>query len=204
MADDPTGGGGGDEISSLAKKKVGGIPLWLIIGGVAVIAGFLWYRHKQSTAGNAQPASASGDQVPIAPTSAQLVAAGLYSPPPYEIAGNIAGPQGPQGVAGETGPAGPPGTDPTTLPHPPLAPQPVQMLPTNTPAPAPTPVAAMAPSSPSPPQPRFVVVQPWPQQNSTLSGIAKSVGQSLARIESLNPQISNPNLIYPGQNVRVA
>ena len=35
----------------------------------------------------------------------------------------------------------------------------------------------------------------------TLSGIAAASGQSLAQLEARNPQISNPNLIYPGQVV---
>lgn len=39
---------------------------------------------------------------------------------------------------------------------------------------------------------------PW---NSTLSGIASHFGESLAYIEKVNPQIKNPNLIYPGQKV---
>jgi LysM repeat protein len=38
----------------------------------------------------------------------------------------------------------------------------------------------------------------------TLSAIASRHGLSLAAIEELNPQITNPNLIYPGQSVRVA
>lgn len=36
-----------------------------------------------------------------------------------------------------------------------------------------------------------------------LSVIAERHGLSLAQIESLNPQIKNPNLIYPGESVRV-
>ncbi len=37
----------------------------------------------------------------------------------------------------------------------------------------------------------------------TLSGIAASHGISLARLESLNPQIKNPDLIFPGQSVNL-
>lgn len=37
----------------------------------------------------------------------------------------------------------------------------------------------------------------------TLSGIAYSHGDSLAAIESVNRQIANPNLIYPGQVVNL-
>lgn len=47
----------------------------------------------------------------------------------------------------------------------------------------------------------YVIVQKWPQRLSTLWGISQAEGISLNRIESLNPQIKNPNLIYPGQKV---
>jgi len=41
------------------------------------------------------------------------------------------------------------------------------------------------------------------QPGDTLSGIAASHGVSLAAVESANPQISNPNLIFAGQSVRI-
>jgi LysM repeat protein len=37
----------------------------------------------------------------------------------------------------------------------------------------------------------------------TLSGIAEKFGITLAQIEALNPQITNPNYIVPGEKVRV-
>lgn len=42
------------------------------------------------------------------------------------------------------------------------------------------------------------------QSGDTLWGIANAHGLSLARLEQLNPQIANPNLIYPGQAVHVS
>jgi LysM repeat protein len=51
---------------------------------------------------------------------------------------------------------------------------------------------------------KYMVVEPWPSPNSTLSGIASASGVSVSRLEALNPQIHNPNLIYPGMHVRVA
>ena len=51
---------------------------------------------------------------------------------------------------------------------------------------------------------RFVTVTKFPSQYGTLSGIAQGNNISLARLEALNPQIKNPNLIQPGQQVRVA
>ena len=40
-------------------------------------------------------------------------------------------------------------------------------------------------------------------QGDTLWGIARSYGVALETLVQLNPQIKNPNLIYPGQQVRV-
>ena len=40
-------------------------------------------------------------------------------------------------------------------------------------------------------------------RGDTLWGIARRYGVGLADLISLNPQIKNPNLIYPGQKVRV-
>lgn len=41
-------------------------------------------------------------------------------------------------------------------------------------------------------------------QGDTLWGIAHRYGVDLTSLIALNPQIKNPNLIYPGQKVRVA
>ena len=51
---------------------------------------------------------------------------------------------------------------------------------------------------------RFVTVTKFPSQYGTLSGIAQANNVPLSQVEKLNPQITNPNLIYPGQKVRVA
>ena len=40
-------------------------------------------------------------------------------------------------------------------------------------------------------------------KGDTLWGLSKRYGVALSRIIALNPQISNPNLIYPGQKVRI-
>jgi spore coat assembly protein SafA len=37
------------------------------------------------------------------------------------------------------------------------------------------------------------------QSGDTLSGIANQFSVSLALLEKANPQITNPNLIFPGQ-----
>jgi LysM repeat protein len=41
------------------------------------------------------------------------------------------------------------------------------------------------------------------QQGDTLSGIAQSFGISLADLEAANPQITNPDLIFPGQVINI-
>ena len=41
-------------------------------------------------------------------------------------------------------------------------------------------------------------------QGDTLWGIAQKFGVSLETLVALNPQIKNPNLIQPGDEVRVA
>ncbi len=71
------------------------------------------------------------------------------------------------------------------------------LQPTPVPVPQPIPQPTQAPV-------RYVTVTKWPSLYGTLSGIASQNGLSLQRIEQLNPNISNPNLIYPGQQVRVA
>lgn len=78
---------------------------------------------------------------------------------------------------------------------------------TTTPPPTGTPpVVLPGPIKPKPlPQPQqFITVKPWPDKLSTLWGISQHVGKSLATVEALNPGIKNPNLIYAGQQVRIA
>jgi len=41
------------------------------------------------------------------------------------------------------------------------------------------------------------------KKGETLSGIARAYGTTLNTVIALNPQIKNPNLIYPGDRVRV-
>jgi len=41
------------------------------------------------------------------------------------------------------------------------------------------------------------------QYGDTLSGIAQRFGVSLSALEAANPQITNPNLIYPGERLSI-
>lgn len=59
-------------------------------------------------------------------------------------------------------------------------------------------------TTPPPPAAKYITVTRWPAPTSTLSGIAAANGVSLQKVEQLNPQIKNPNLIYAGQKVRVS
>ena len=118
----------------------------------------------------------------------------------------IQGPQGVQGIPGLAAPTLPPGI-PIPKPVAPL-PRPVTVPPVIQPVhdkPVPVPVPTHTAPTPRPiPAKKYVTVTKWPSQLGTLSGIAAANGISLSRVELLNPTITNPNLIYPGQQVRVA
>lgn len=73
------------------------------------------------------------------------------------------------------------------------------------------PTSTPTPPAPAPPAPRPPAPAPAPADGpiiwnvdpgDTMSGIANAVGVSLAALESVNPGV-NPNLIYPGQVLRL-
>lgn len=70
--------------------------------------------------------------------------------------------------------------------------------PTATPKPIPSPSATPKPTPPPVIPDTYTVVS-----GDTLSSIARKFGLSLSTLEALNPQISNPNLIYPGQVLKL-
>jgi LysM repeat protein len=84
--------------------------------------------------------------------------------------------------------------------------------PTPSPSPTPKPVPSPAPA-PNPGGPTHGNTNPSvtvtkftsknPPWNSTLSGIAAKEGTTVAHLLQLNPGIKNPNLIYPGQSIRI-
>ena len=67
------------------------------------------------------------------------------------------------------------------------------------PAPAVTGIVAAAQPANTGPAPEYHTVV----KGETLSGIAKRYGTTLSAVIALNPQIKNPNLIHPGDRVRV-
>lgn len=109
-------------------------------------------------------------------------------------------------TAAPTIPVGPPTVVPLPAPPTPIL-QP-------TPGPVPQQPAPKKPALPvSPvvkPKPvptasaKYYTVTKWPAPGSSLWTISQITHVPLATIERLNPQIKNPNLIYPNQKVRYA
>lgn len=52
--------------------------------------------------------------------------------------------------------------------------------------------------------PRHSTIRGWPQQGNTLGDVARMHGVSEKRLQQLNPQITEPHNLQPGQKVRVA
>ena len=64
-------------------------------------------------------------------------------------------------------------------------------------APAPAPKPPAPSPAPSPAGNDYIVVS-----GDTMSGIAQKLGVSLAALEAANPQIKNPNVIFPGEHIK--
>jgi len=77
------------------------------------------------------------------------------------------------------------------------------------PAPQPEPQPGGAPAEGEWPNGDYVTVEPYqdgpggPAWNSTLSGIAGIIGTTVDALVALNPEITDRNLIFPAQRVRV-
>lgn len=67
----------------------------------------------------------------------------------------------------------------------------------------PKPVTTPTPK-PKPVPPKPVKAYIHAAEGDTLSGIGSRYGLSLPQIEKLNPQIANPNLIYPGETIYIS
>lgn len=201
---EPTGHSGG--FKGFLTGTTAGLPNWawiLVVGGGIAAAYFLpkllGSSSSSSTTTPTTGTDTSGIGLAVDPTTGLpyavegLVPSGAYA---GDTSGSTTGVTGATGAAGPAGPAGPTGAAgapgkpaPTTNSHPPIVVKP--------------PVKAPA-KAPSTVQEKYVTVQAWPQPLSTLSGIASKNGITLQRLEQLNPQIKDPNLIYPNEKVRIA
>jgi len=192
------------------------------LAGVAVAGGAgLYVWHKRKTAAGGAGAGASSDTSGTGGTAGGTVAGGFPDTSATDLA-TVLGDyqQGTQQMLAQyqdqltaiqttlanLQPTVPPGTG--SVGHP--APGGPVTLPAPKPSPVPRP-----PSTPgTPPRviqtstQRFVPVVRFtsvnPAWNSTLSGIAGHEHTTIAALMRLNPQITNPNLIRDGSQVRVA
>lgn len=182
-------------MSSFLQQETAGLPnwTWIVVAGGGIALAYIvpkFFSSSQTTS-TTSPSSAYA----IDPTTGML----------FPI-------NGIQSLS--AGSSSSPTNSTTTLPPVSSVPStPTPTTPTTPPTP-PTPTTTIQPVGPQKPvtqpviqqnpQEIFVTVTPWPTPLSTLWGIAQKYGLSLQRIEQLNPQIKNPNLIYPGQKVRIA
>lgn len=176
-------------------RKYGGIPGIVWIGGVAIIAYFLFFRNSSSSGNSSSGGggqSTTGD-ITLQPGTETIDLSGQTS-----------------GTTGVDNPA--PVTDNNGVPENPGGPNQ-----TGTPNPQPTPVpppkkkvigkkvthkAGAAPT---------VTVAQWPgsavggiaQWNTTLWGIANHYHTSVSELLKLNPWIKNPNQLQPGWKIKV-
>lgn len=97
-----------DSLGETFTRKVGPLPLgaWVVGGGV-VVGGVMWWRKRKQPNTGDQGTVNAGDVPPIAPTTAQLLASGLYPQPQYD-GGQVVG-------TNSNTPSAPPTTGPHTL-----------------------------------------------------------------------------------------
>lgn len=179
-------------IGGFLSSQTAGLPNWAWIGVVAAGLGAA-YLFPKFFGGGATGATTTTDQgaggigLAVDPTT------GL----PYAVEGLV--PSGAFAGGGGTG----------IISQPPSAPPPIVTQPRPPITSTGVPIGDITGGNIRPPNfpqagQRFVTAQRWPNTLGSLSGIASQSGTSLARIEQLNPQITNPNLIYAGQQIRVA
>jgi LysM repeat protein len=211
------------KISGFLGKDTAGLPnwAWLVVVGAGLAAAYIVPKFFGSSASTPSSTSTTastdttGLGLAIDPTTGLpyavegLVPSGAMTGTSTDGTG-LTGPQGPVGPQGPPGTPGTPGTPTGACPEVILVCPPGTTTVHGTDANGcptvtctGTPTTTPAPPAPTPPAARYVTVQKWPSQLGSLSGIASKYGLSLARLEQLNPQIKNPNLIYAGQQVRI-
>jgi hypothetical protein len=189
--------GGGNFLT----HRYGGIPGVVWLAGAAVIAYFLFFRNKGSstspTSTGGGGTSTTGD-ITLQPGTETI---DLGSPTgntvtnPAPVTSNTGG-SGSEDEDNEPGNPGQPGHRPN--------PQPTPKPPGRT-------KSHHKKIQHKAGQPQFVTVTKWPGQSvnglaqwsSTLSGIAGRYHTTVPDLLKLNPSIKNPNLVFPGEKVRV-
>ena len=202
MADTPEPSSSSGDTFGFLTKKVGPLPVWA--WGVIAVGIYYWYTHYGPGASSAKTPSTgngTGDAV-------------------TETVNTVTGPTSDTGSSSDT--VNPP---PVVTPPPVDNPPPVDTPPpVYTPPPdsdsgggdwSPPPARVVKPANHNPPRQsepaRSVTVAKWPgrsrggraQWNTTLSGIASHEHIPLGYLEKDNPQIRNPNLVYPGEKIRI-
>ena len=183
MADDPTPRATSGEQFGFLVRKIGPLPVWA--WGVIAVGIYYWYTHygpgASSAASSAAPPGGSGNTDAVTETL-------NTSTGPTTSSGSSSG---------------------TVNPVPVTVPPPKPAVPDN------PPVRQVKPPNHNPPRqsepPRTVTVAKWPgkssggraQWNTTLSGIAAHERVPLGDLEKDNPQVRNPNLIYPGEKINI-
>ena len=190
-------------------------PIMIVIAGATMLlTAILVFRNQSSTGSStAAPGTPTAGGVPTVQTTDSTNAYNSLTGYMQAILQQLQ--QMGQGSTPSSPPSNPspPGgvvnTPPLQGGHPPMGNggNPVSTAPV-APIRAPIPAAsAPTPSAPAGAASQYVTVGTWtpnPAWNTTLSGIAQHEGVTLTRIEQLNPQISNPNLIYPNERVKVS
>jgi LysM repeat protein len=195
----PTGHSGG--FKGFLTGTTAGLPNWawiLVVGGGIAAAYFLPKLLGSSSSSTTTPTTGtdtSGIGLAVDPTTGLPYAVEGLVPSGANAGDGSVGVTGTTGAAGPAGPAGPTGA--AGAPGKPGTPAP-------TPVKKPIVVTTPVKKPTTAPQEKYVNVQAWPQPLSTLSGIASKNGITLQRLEQLNPQIKDPNLIYPNEKVRIA
>lgn len=173
--------------------RYGGIPGIVWLAGAAAIAYFLFFRNKGGTGGGASSSGGGGTST----TGDITLQPGTETVDLSGPAGNTV--QNPAPVtSGDNNDVDQPtqsGT-PNPQPHPPVPPRKKKHG-----------VHVQHKAGP----PKTVTVATWPGQavgglaqwNTTLWGIAQHYHTSVPELLKLNPWIKNPNLIHPGDKVKV-
>lgn len=178
-------------------RKYGGIPGIAWLAGAAVLAYFLFFRNSSSSSSNAPSSSGGGGtsttgDITLQPGTETIDLSGTTSGNTVSNPAPVPAPDG--------NPLPPSGPAQTGTPNP----QPVPP----TPPKKKTSGGSVTHKAGAPPT---VTVAQWPgksvnglaQWNTTLWGIANHYHTSVQELLKLNPNIKDPNLIQPGQKIKV-